>query len=128
MAFQLRIPQRKPWQAMADNVAAASAVVAQRDKVHSAVGDTRPVVEVVVGMVVVDTGCSHCGRHALQAVCGLHAWEAGCVATNLMRLFPFSLGAPCWRRHCTECQKSKGRLLRAWWPPYLMGCAASMLQ
>ena len=32
MAFQLRIPQRKPWQAMADNVAAASAAVAQRDK------------------------------------------------------------------------------------------------
>ena len=35
VAFQLRIPQRKPWQAMADNVAAASAVVAQRDKVRS---------------------------------------------------------------------------------------------
>ena len=32
VAFQLRIPQRKPWQAMADNVAAASAAVAQRDK------------------------------------------------------------------------------------------------
>ncbi len=32
MAFQLRIPQRKPWQAMADNVAAAAAVVGQRDR------------------------------------------------------------------------------------------------
>ena len=41
VAFQLRIPQRKPWQAMADNVAAASAVVAQRDKVRSN-GGTMP--------------------------------------------------------------------------------------
>jgi hypothetical protein len=30
--FTLRIPQRKPWPAMADDVAAAARVVAQRDK------------------------------------------------------------------------------------------------
>lgn len=38
VAFQLRIPQRKPWQAMLDNVAAASAVVAQRDKARASQG------------------------------------------------------------------------------------------
>ena len=32
VAFKLRIPQRKPWPAMADDVAAAARVVAQRDK------------------------------------------------------------------------------------------------
>ena len=32
VAFKLRIPQRKPWPAMADDVAAAGRVVAQRDK------------------------------------------------------------------------------------------------
>jgi hypothetical protein len=33
VAFKLRIPQRKPWQAMADDVSAAQAVLIQPDKV-----------------------------------------------------------------------------------------------
>ena len=33
IAFQLRIPQRKPWQGMTDNVASSLALVQQRDKV-----------------------------------------------------------------------------------------------
>lgn len=33
IAYKLRIPQRKPWGAMADDVAAATAVVNQHDKV-----------------------------------------------------------------------------------------------
>lgn len=33
VAFKLRIPQRKPWQAMADDVGAAAAVMALPDKV-----------------------------------------------------------------------------------------------
>ena len=34
VAFKLRIPQRKPWDAMAKNVARSQALVAQRDKVN----------------------------------------------------------------------------------------------
>ena len=33
VAFKLRIPQRKPWPAMVDDVRAASAIVAQPDRV-----------------------------------------------------------------------------------------------
>ena len=33
IAFKLRIPQRKPWQGMADNVAASIALAQQPDKV-----------------------------------------------------------------------------------------------
>ena len=34
IAFKLRIPQRKPWQGMADNVAASIALAQQPDKVR----------------------------------------------------------------------------------------------
>lgn len=33
VAFKLRIPQRKPWQGMADNVAASLVLAQQQDKV-----------------------------------------------------------------------------------------------
>ena len=33
VAFKLRIPQRKPWDAMSKNVSRSQALVAQRDKV-----------------------------------------------------------------------------------------------
>lgn len=33
VAFKLRIPQRKPWVAMADDVSAAQAMIVQPDKV-----------------------------------------------------------------------------------------------
>ena len=33
VAFKLRIPQRKPWQAMADDVGAAAGVMARPEKV-----------------------------------------------------------------------------------------------
>lgn len=33
IAFQLRIPQRKPWQGMTDNVAFSLALVQQQDRV-----------------------------------------------------------------------------------------------
>ena len=33
VAFKLRIPQRKPWQGMSDNVAASLALAQQQDKV-----------------------------------------------------------------------------------------------
>ena len=33
IAFQLRIPQRKPWQGMTDNVASSLALIQQQDKV-----------------------------------------------------------------------------------------------
>ena len=35
IAFKLRIPQRKPWGAMTEDVAAAAAVIGQRDKACS---------------------------------------------------------------------------------------------
>ena len=35
VAFKLRIPQRKPWAAMVDDVKAASNIVAQPDKVRA---------------------------------------------------------------------------------------------
>ena len=35
VAFKLRIPQRKPWPAMADDVTAAAKVVGQRDKARA---------------------------------------------------------------------------------------------
>ena len=34
VAFKLRIPQRKPWQGMADNIAASQAIAQQPDKVQ----------------------------------------------------------------------------------------------
>lgn len=37
VAFKLRIPQRKPWQGMSDNVAASLALAQQQDKVWMAV-------------------------------------------------------------------------------------------
>lgn len=33
VAFKLRIPQRKPWQGMADNISASQALAQQPDKV-----------------------------------------------------------------------------------------------
>ena len=36
IAFKLRIPQRKPWQGMADNVAASLVLAQQQDKVSFA--------------------------------------------------------------------------------------------
>ena len=33
VAFKLRIPQRKPWHGMADNIAASQAIAQQPDKV-----------------------------------------------------------------------------------------------
>lgn len=40
VAFKLRIPQRKPWQGMADNVAASLVLAQQQDKVglHGCLG------------------------------------------------------------------------------------------
>ena len=35
VAFKLRIPQRKPWQGMADNVQASLVLAQQPDKVHA---------------------------------------------------------------------------------------------
>ena len=39
IAFKLRIPQRKPWQGMSDNVQASLVLAQQPDKVHSLLPD-----------------------------------------------------------------------------------------
>ena len=89
VAFKLRIPQRKPWDAMSKNVARSQALVAQKDKVSVLQGPA--------------TGCDECWVPAMLHGIPTHALERQSKSAACSRS-RFPKGTRCLsERQCRAC-------------------------